>query len=93
MSSVQSDTTADASLGEIERMLAALWRELLRVEQIGRDDNFFKLGGHSLAGLRLTMRLGEQLGMQLPVLMVFRHPTFGEMARFIARLRAHRVAR
>jgi len=50
------------------------------VERVGRHDNFFELGGHSLHGIKLTAKVEEQLGVSLPVIALFNHPTIQEMA-------------
>ena len=52
-----------APQGEIEIALAAIWGDLLRLEQIGRNDNFFELGGHSLLAVRMISRLRQDLQM------------------------------
>lgn len=46
-----------------EREIAAIWGEILEVDQIGRDDNFFDLGGHSLLAMRAVMAMRERLGL------------------------------
>ncbi|CTP83390.1 non-ribosomal peptide synthetase [Xanthomonas graminis] len=74
--------------GERETLLAALWSELLEVEQIGRNDNFFALGGHSLLAISLIEYL-RQRGWQLDVPALFTHPTLLHMA---AQLHAGQVA-
>jgi amino acid adenylation domain-containing protein len=66
-----------------EQVLASLWRELLELDRIGRDDNFFDLGGHSLLAMRLVSRLRDALGVELPISVVFDHPTVTELARLI----------
>ncbi|CAG8999283.1 MAG: Tyrocidine synthase 3 [Candidatus Celerinatantimonas neptuna] len=50
----------EAPQGEAEQILAAIWRELLQVEQVGRNDDFFGLGGHSLMAVQLIERLRQQ---------------------------------
>ncbi|MGL5386248.1 MAG: condensation domain-containing protein, partial [Enterobacterales bacterium] len=64
----------EAPLGEIEILVAELWSVLLGVERIGRDDNFFALGGHSLMAARLISRLAP-LGAELQLVTLFESPT------------------
>ncbi|MBB5866510.1 non-ribosomal peptide synthase/polyketide synthase, partial [Xanthomonas sp. 3058] len=60
--------------GALEQTLAQLWRELLGVEQVGRHDSFFALGGHSLLGVRLISRIRSTLGLELPLAALFAQP-------------------
>ncbi|AUI90618.1 hypothetical protein BVV10_11235 [Xanthomonas oryzae pv. oryzae] len=69
-----------APQGELEIGLAALWRELLGVEQVGRHDSFFALGGHSLLGVRLISRIRSELGLELPLAALFAQPRLAELA-------------
>ncbi|WP_146084124.1 non-ribosomal peptide synthetase, partial [Xanthomonas albilineans] len=64
----------EAPQGEIEQTIAAIWRELLDLENIGRHDNFFALGGHSLLGVRLISRIRSALGLELPLATLFAQP-------------------
>ncbi|MFX0592795.1 amino acid adenylation domain-containing protein [Melissospora conviva] len=73
-----------APSSELERMVAAIWREVLMVEHVGTDENFFEIGGHSLLMVRVQTRLGEQLGRPVPVVDLFRHPTVRALARHLA---------
>ncbi|HEU0054926.1 MAG TPA: amino acid adenylation domain-containing protein, partial [Longimicrobium sp.] len=68
---------------ETERALAAAWSELLGVEEVGATDNFFHLGGHSLAATRLAARVRASLGAELPLRAVFEHPTLSALAAAI----------
>jgi NAD(P)-dependent dehydrogenase (short-subunit alcohol dehydrogenase family) len=65
----------DALEGPLERQLAALWEEVLGVGAIGLDDDFFLLGGCSLAGLRILGRLRADLGIDLPLEALFESRT------------------
>jgi amino acid adenylation domain-containing protein/FkbM family methyltransferase len=56
-----------------EQQVAALWRELLGLEQVGRDDGFFELGGHSMLAIRMVARLREH-GAAVDVRAVFAAP-------------------
>ncbi|WP_439069624.1 amino acid adenylation domain-containing protein [Serratia nevei] len=81
---VQSQAAYEAPQGEHETLLAAIWRELLNVEQVGRHDNFFELGGHSLLAVRLTNRL-QQVEWQLPLQTLFANPTLLALAQQLRR--------
>lgn len=74
--------------GEVEEQLAVIWKDLLRVERVGRQDNFFEIGGHSLLGMKLITRVRESLNIRSTVMTIFRYPTIEEMARLIERLRS-----
>ncbi len=65
---------------EVERALAELWRDLLGVERVGREDDFFALGGHSLLATRLASRLRDRFRRELSAQLVFHSPTLSAMA-------------
>lgn len=65
--------------GETELMLAAIWQEILGVERVGRHDNFFDLGGHSLLVVRLLQAL-QTAGLEADVRTIFRAPTLAGLA-------------
>ena len=58
-----------------------LWCEVLRVAQVGRDDDFFELGGHSLLVVQLVARVRQTLSVNLTVRAVFEAPTLGALAK------------
>jgi amino acid adenylation domain-containing protein len=65
----------EAPMGELENLIANTWQEVLRVERVGRFDNFFDLGGHSLLATRVTTRISEALDFDVPVRSLFEAPT------------------
>jgi amino acid adenylation domain-containing protein/non-ribosomal peptide synthase protein (TIGR01720 family) len=67
-----------------EEAVAATWCAVLGVETVGLDDNFFDVGGHSLAMMRVHGRLQEIYGADLPLLTLFEHPTVRAVARALA---------
>ncbi|MBV8892444.1 MAG: AMP-binding protein, partial [Acidobacteria bacterium] len=66
-------------VGEIEEMLAGMWAELLKLEHVGRHDNFFEVGGHSLLAVTLVERM-RQSGLQVDVRALFATPTVAGLA-------------
>jgi amino acid adenylation domain-containing protein len=66
--------------GEVERALAEIWAELLGLERVGRQDNFFQLGGHSLLAVRVIARTRKRLGLELDVRAVFQASTLASLA-------------
>jgi arthrofactin-type cyclic lipopeptide synthetase C len=55
----------EAPLGSVEQVMAQIWKELLRLDRVGRQDDFFSLGGHSLLAVRMISRVRERLGLEL----------------------------
>jgi amino acid adenylation domain-containing protein len=67
----------------LERRIASLWSAVLGIERVGRSDNFFDLGGHSLLLVELRSRLREQLGQEVSMLDLFRHTTVKGLAEHL----------
>lgn len=67
----------------VESILAMIWTELLGIEQIGMEENFFDLGGHSLIATQMVSRLRKVLQIELPVRSIFEMPTISDMAEFL----------
>ncbi|PRG57035.1 amino acid adenylation domain-containing protein [Burkholderia gladioli] len=74
----------EAPQGELEATLAALWSELLGVDRVGRQDNFFALGGHSLLAVRVIGRLRERFGEAATLKTLFEAPSLAAFARRLA---------
>lgn len=68
-----------------EELLADIWAQVLGVERVGLNDNFFDLGGHSLVTMQLVSRIRKALGIELPLAEVFQAGTLAEMAELVER--------
>jgi acyl carrier protein len=73
---------------ELERSLAGIWQELLGIEEVGIEDNFLEMGGHSLLALQAIARVHETLGLDLPLHTLLATPTVRELAAALAELPA-----
>ena len=71
---------------ELEEILVGIVAERLWMPAIGVDEDFFALGGHSMLGAQLSVRLGERFGIEVPLRSVFDNPTVAEMAVEVERL-------
>jgi amino acid adenylation domain-containing protein len=76
-----------------EQALAAIWREVLGLDFVGRHDNFFELGGHSLLALRVVARLRNALQAEVPLSRLFERPTLAELALVVEQGRQQLPAR
>jgi acyl carrier protein len=68
-----------APSNDTEVRLAAIWTDLLGVKDIGIDDNFFSLGGHSLMAVRLTFRIRSEFNVEFALNDLFQAPTIARM--------------
>jgi amino acid adenylation domain len=69
-------------IGHTEELLAIIWEEILGIERVGRNDNFFDLGGHSLLAVKYLNRLKAH-GFQMSLNALFNHQTIGEQAHIL----------
>jgi thioesterase domain-containing protein len=68
---------------EVERELAAIWRDLLGVSEVGVHDDFFELGGQSLVAVRMFHRIGKKFGVELQLASLFEAPTIAHVASLL----------
>lgn len=76
----------------VEERVVAILAELLGLEKVGVNDNFFFLGGHSLLGTQLIARARDSFGIELPLRTVFDSPTASQLSVEIERMLRHRSA-
>lgn len=74
-----------------ERLVAEIWREVLRLERVGRHDSFFELGGHSILLLRVLSRLRAAFGRETPLAEIHHARDVADLARRIDALAEGRV--
>ncbi len=67
----------------IEAKLIQIWKDLLRVKQVGVQDNFFLLGGHSLLAVQMFNQIQEVFGVLLPLTSLFHQPNIAHLASLI----------
>jgi thioesterase domain-containing protein/acyl carrier protein len=81
---VDPGTDYVAPSGAMETRLAAMWQSALSIDQVGRKDSFFELGGDSLRAIDLLMRVEKELGVVLPASTIIDHPTIEQLAALLA---------
>ena len=78
----ESDLAAPRTVAE--QTLVDIWREVLKLERIGIEHNFFNLGGNSLHASRVMTRILERFEINLPLKLMFEAPTIAQFAQFLA---------
>ncbi|RKG73297.1 LLM class flavin-dependent oxidoreductase, partial [Corallococcus terminator] len=71
----------DAPRGDVEERVAALWRERLGLDFVGREENFLEIGGNSLTAAQLLNQVRDTFGVQLPLAALFEAPTVAGIAQ------------
>jgi amino acid adenylation domain-containing protein len=74
-----------APRGPVEEIVAGIWGEVLKLPAIGRADDFFNLGGHSLLVTHVIMRVRDILKVEMPIRSVFEAPTVAQFAELISK--------
>ena len=68
----------------VEEKIAAIWAEVLRVDKVGVDNNFFDLGGHSLLATQAMSRMRASFSCDIPLRALFDAPTVGDLAKIVS---------
>ena len=76
----ESKPEALAPRSRIEAKLLAIWRTALEISEIGVDDDFFDLGGHSLAAVQIAASICKEFEIQLPASVLLDYPTIAKLA-------------
>jgi len=85
------DASFVAPTNSAEEQLASIWAEVLSLDQIGIDDNFFDLGGHSLAATRVVSHVIKMFQLEVPLQSLFQAPTIAKMAAVITEHQGKRL--
>ncbi|WP_240517562.1 non-ribosomal peptide synthetase [Bacillus pseudomycoides] len=64
----------------VEKVIADIWKELLKLDDVGVDDNFFNLGGHSLLATQVVSRIRRQYKIEIPLREIFTKPTIRQLS-------------
>lgn len=88
---IQTDANHAPPTSQAELKLARLWTELLSVQNPGRHDNFFDLGGHSLTATQLVSRIHSEMSIDIQLKDIFEHPTLAGLAQVAESRDAHNV--
>lgn len=71
---------------DLERLIASVWSEVLGIEKIGIDSNFFNIGGHSLLAMQVVARLSDSLNLNVPLRLMFERRSIRGLAEAISSL-------
>ncbi|MCP4558887.1 MAG: AMP-binding protein, partial [Herbaspirillum sp.] len=79
----QPEAAYAAPATALEKAVAEIWQEVLGLERVGLDDNFFDVGGHSLLLAQVRVRLREVTGREVRLIELFRHPNIRTLVRHL----------
>ncbi|MFE9611848.1 amino acid adenylation domain-containing protein [Streptomyces sp. NPDC006012] len=88
----ETERAATAPQSLMEELVSKVWRDVLGTDGVGREDDFFRLGGDSFSATRAMGRLREALGQRLPVRALFDRPVLADFAAHVERVMLDRLA-
>lgn len=75
-----TDKPFEEPIGPLQKTLAAIWSEVLRIDRIGTTDNFFEIGGNSIRLIQVLNRIKKELEINIPLTTAFTYPTIKALA-------------
>ena len=70
-------------LTQLQEQLLAIWREVLKIDNIDINDNFFEIGGNSIQAIQITNQMTEKIGCFMDIGKLFEYPTISKIERYI----------
>lgn len=86
------ETHFAAPQSDTEQTIAAIWQEVLQLQQVGRYDNFFDLGGNSLLLIKVHNQLQQTFERKIPIVHLFTYSTIAGLAKYIGQSHAELAA-
>ncbi len=83
-----SPETSEALQTETQRVVAAIWADVLKKGSFELDDDFFEIGGNSMTATLVTYGLRDKFGVEFPLMLIFENATVVELAEAIDESRA-----
>jgi len=80
---LRPETTYVAPKTDNEKVVAEIWKEVLKIQEVGLNDNFFDLGGTSLDIITVISKINKKFGKEIPIVEMFTYPTIASICDFI----------
>ena len=80
---INKNNEYEAPRNEVESKLVAIWEDILNIKEIGINNNFFEIGGHSLRATALTSRIYKEFGIRIALSSIFENPTIKELSKLV----------
>jgi acyl carrier protein len=80
---IETGTAYAAPQNQVQKGLQRIWQEVLGIEPIGINDNFFHMGGHSLKGIQVINTIHQEFNVKIPLAEMFRTPTIKGLSEYI----------
>ncbi|MGC8864334.1 MAG: amino acid adenylation domain-containing protein [Bacteroidales bacterium] len=81
--SVQAQEVLESPRTATEQLLVDIWREILKIDAVGRNSDFFELGGHSLLAVSMMGKIEHHTGKRIPLAVLFTHSKLEELAAYV----------
>jgi len=82
----------EAPKGTVEETIAQVWEEVLELKRVGRNDNFFNLGGDSFRAVRIHFKLCRRLGYEIASDTLFAHPTISALSKRLSVIPSEKIS-
>jgi acyl carrier protein len=83
-----SPETSEALQTETQRIVAAIWADVLKKGSFELDDDFFEIGGNSMTATLVTYSLRDKFGIEFPLMLIFENATVADLAEAVDQARA-----